>query len=309
MRMLVEQSAIFHQKVGIMKDKNGDMISFSGSINETAKAWVQNFEEFKVFKNWVDADQDRFQSDVDKFDKFWNNRFEGLKVYDIPVALKKKLIDTAPSDFDDIDFTWRSNPRSKKRKIEEIIEFDATQGSDPVSSFKPALFEDLKKLRWYQQDAIQSWLDANYHGILEMATGSGKTFVGIMSSYCLFREKKKLCVVILVPSKQLVMQWGDTLRRYTDNIILISSTINQKKIKDNLDSYLYLFKNSELNHFFIVTTIQSYFNKVHSTIQKIDPENVLLIVDEAHWLGASETMTNFRSYSFQLFIGINCNTR
>lgn len=45
-------TSLFHQKVGIMIDERGDMISFSGSINETAQAWLENIEEFKVFRSW-----------------------------------------------------------------------------------------------------------------------------------------------------------------------------------------------------------------------------------------------------------------
>ena len=36
------RESIFHQKVGIFTDKEGNMISFSGSINETAQAWLNN---------------------------------------------------------------------------------------------------------------------------------------------------------------------------------------------------------------------------------------------------------------------------
>ncbi len=36
------KTGIFHQKVGILEDSEGNKISFSGSINETAYAWNQN---------------------------------------------------------------------------------------------------------------------------------------------------------------------------------------------------------------------------------------------------------------------------
>ena len=38
------RNSLFHQKVGIVMDATGDMISFSGSINETAQAWLNNIE-------------------------------------------------------------------------------------------------------------------------------------------------------------------------------------------------------------------------------------------------------------------------
>ena len=45
-------TSMFHQKVGIFFDEYGNGISFSGSINETAKGWLGNIEEFKTFKSW-----------------------------------------------------------------------------------------------------------------------------------------------------------------------------------------------------------------------------------------------------------------
>ena len=48
----VKEHAIVHQKVGIMYDTDGNTISFSGSNNESATGWLENIEEFKVFKNW-----------------------------------------------------------------------------------------------------------------------------------------------------------------------------------------------------------------------------------------------------------------
>ena len=44
-------TGLFHQKIGIAFDREGNIVSFSGSINETAQAWLNNIEEFKVFDN------------------------------------------------------------------------------------------------------------------------------------------------------------------------------------------------------------------------------------------------------------------
>ena len=67
------QAGLFHQKVGVMKDHDGNLISFSGSINETAAAWINNDEEFKVFNNW-EGNTDYLQRDVNRFETLWNNQ-------------------------------------------------------------------------------------------------------------------------------------------------------------------------------------------------------------------------------------------
>ena len=45
-------NSLFHQKVGLFFDDCENIVSFSGSINETAQAWINNIEVFKVFKSW-----------------------------------------------------------------------------------------------------------------------------------------------------------------------------------------------------------------------------------------------------------------
>jgi hypothetical protein len=49
------KQGIFHQKVGILEDIDGNQISFSGSDNESAMGWFSNIEEFKVFRNQIEA--------------------------------------------------------------------------------------------------------------------------------------------------------------------------------------------------------------------------------------------------------------
>lgn len=57
----VGSNSIFHQKVGILTDSKGNIITFSGSVNETAFGWLGNIEEFKVFRNWESGEIDYVQ--------------------------------------------------------------------------------------------------------------------------------------------------------------------------------------------------------------------------------------------------------
>jgi hypothetical protein len=47
-------SGIFHDKVGIFRDRSSNALSFSGSINETWQGWYPygNHESFEVFQSW-----------------------------------------------------------------------------------------------------------------------------------------------------------------------------------------------------------------------------------------------------------------
>ena len=43
---------IYHEKVGIITDREGNRLSFSGSINETWAGWINNRESFHVHLSW-----------------------------------------------------------------------------------------------------------------------------------------------------------------------------------------------------------------------------------------------------------------
>ena len=84
-------NGLFHQKVGVLTDRDGNQLSFSGSINESASAWVYNNEEFKVFKGWTDS-CDYYLRDKQRFEEIWHGRRNNIKVYDLPDAIKNELI-------------------------------------------------------------------------------------------------------------------------------------------------------------------------------------------------------------------------
>ena len=46
---IVNDGAIFHAKEGVIEDKDGQRLGFSGSVNETPNGWTSNFETIQTF--------------------------------------------------------------------------------------------------------------------------------------------------------------------------------------------------------------------------------------------------------------------
>ena len=283
----VLRSGIFHQKIGIFTDNEGQMISFSGSVNETARAWIENVEEFKVFRSWIGGEYEHFRSDCEMFNRYWNGETDRVEVLEIPDAVRKHLIQMAPDNLDMLDLDWKPHETTVEDNNSEEV-----WGDDQPRKFNESIEIDINRLRDYQQEAIDNWRSNSWRGILEMATASGKTFTAIMGSYYLFKEIGKLCTVVLVPSKQLVKQWGKELKKYTDNVVLISS--DEKNWKAMVNDFVSLFRMGSVDHLYIVSTIRSYTNSAEKMLLKIPSQQKLLIVDEAHWVGAVEAQTHFK---------------
>jgi superfamily II DNA or RNA helicase len=242
---------IFHLKFGIFTDINGDEVSFSGSINETYEGLTNNIEEFKVFRSWVAEENKYLKNDSALFDSYWNG------------TINKK------------DYLIADMPEKFKGAITKISQETATGVRHAV--------KQLPKLWPHQQTAIDKWTDNNFTGILEMATGTGKTIVAMS---CIRRmadtHPDNFLVVIGCPTNVLVAQWKEKLKEYINGFDVI--TISQNETKDNI--YRAVVNSQETNRIILgsfVSLSKSWFTD--TIIEKYEGK-IMFIADEAHWLGA-----------------------
>jgi superfamily II DNA or RNA helicase len=93
-RRVIRSDAIFHEKTGIVEDKTGDRVAFTGSINETVSGWTTNWESFNCFTSWNDAG--RVDAEEASFAKLWADRAPRAIVFDVPSAVREKLLGFMP---------------------------------------------------------------------------------------------------------------------------------------------------------------------------------------------------------------------
>jgi hypothetical protein len=243
----------FHPKFGIFYDDSNNRIAFSGSVNETAGAWRRNIENFDVFLSWIPGEAERrIDPKVIQFERMWSGNLGGKwRTLDLPSAVKDKIIlDYAPADF----------PKE--------IEFDSK--------------DNAYGLRSYQLDALTAWVNANRVGILEMATGTGKTRT---AKACIgsTQELGPLLTIVVAPYQHICDQWVKELSEF--NPLSIGPNWRKKLAEAHTEVVLgrrqnltiVAVKNTAGSKDF-VAAIQNMFGSFH---------NALLVGDEVHWLGAS----------------------
>jgi superfamily II DNA or RNA helicase len=271
---VVPPGNLSHMKVGIIEDKEGNSLSFSGSNNETPSGWEHNIEEFKVFRGWVEQEKGYFESDTSKFSDLWEGRGKRIKVFNLPQAISDKIIRSA-----------------KKNGPPKLIQ-DLSAMSPKIERFKPR--EDQLK-------AFEAWREKKHMGIFEMATGTGKTFAGLMCLNYILEQHKRLVCVIAAPGEILVSQWQEDLleaaRSGSEDYFgklssirpdrkIIASGENQSWRKELINA-LHDLKNSEGGSLLIFTTHATLSSP--DFISRIQSDTALpsmLIVDEVHGLGA-----------------------
>ena len=93
----VPDNALFHEKTGIIEDRGGDRIAWTGSLNETAAGWRRNWETINVFKSWG-PERDRVDEEERNFASLWANRPSRVLVLDVPEAVRRDLLRFMPAD-------------------------------------------------------------------------------------------------------------------------------------------------------------------------------------------------------------------
>lgn len=271
----IDNLAIFHQKVGIFEDKYGNIISFSGSINETSSAWLRNVEEFKVFKNWIEGQNIYCSDDVKKFNDFWNCSRNNVKIIPLPEAVRKKMISIIPRKIDDsFSFLLQEEANSQK----SLFDFN---------------------LFFYQKNAVQKWLDNKRNLICEMATGTGKTRVALACISNVLENYRKVVIVIACPQNTLSLQWKEEVEKLNiiadETIIVDSTNVNWKVELETILLDIALEKKKSL---LIYTTHQT--NSSDEFIKRLESykygTKYFFIGDEAHGLGANKAKNGLKPY-------------
>lgn len=177
---------IFHEKVGIFTDRDGNHVAFSGSSNETAGGLVENFESIKVFCSWRDQ-EGRVLEEVENFEALWNDSTPGLRIMEFSEAGKELL-----ERFRDLD------------KPPAGLSLDQVKDPGPQTAFSPP---QSFELRPYQIDAIRAWSKAGGKGIFAMATGSGKTLTALTLASKVAEKNRPLVLIVVCPYINLCRQW------------------------------------------------------------------------------------------------------
>lgn len=275
---------MYHEKMGLIEDEEGNIVAFSGSMNESATAMSINYETIDVFRSWGDQNEaDRVRLKQNAFFSIWNDSEPNIKVLEFP-SISRALIDKykkAAPNFDVDKEQFPPREKHTRRYKDGNIEF-------LTSAIGPRIPDNIS-LHDYQKEAIASWVGENYHGIFDMATGTGKTFTGLGAISKISEDMNdKLAVIIVCPYQHLVEQWVEDIVRFNMKPIIGYSSSPQKDWKQRLSKAVRDQKlRADKSFFCFVCTNATFTNDfVQEQISKIQSP-VLLVVDEAHNFGAA----------------------
>jgi len=252
----------FHDKFGTFGDDFGQRISFLGSYNDTMKGF-RNFESIHLFYSWDRYGVDSVSEYEQRFARIWLDREENLKTFRLPEAIRQRIL----------------QERTSERPYREPVPNEWQPRGLTLRDFSP---------RPYQQAAIDAWVKNNRRGILDMATGTGKTVTALTAiSKC----EDVGYIVIGAPSRQLVTQWLDSLKQVDGIQLPIEISSNNPNWQNDVLPRLRLAGSgrSDRKPYVFVGTYQSLSGKRFQELlmqSATKPNLGLLVADEVHNAGA-----------------------
>lgn len=253
---------VYHDKLGILEDFDGNIIVFYGSSNSSANGYQNNYEKIRVVKSWDGNYSDTIADEQREFNALWNGTNPYISTYSFQQSAKKQILQV-------ID---------QRAKVNKNIE--------PI------------QLRDYQKKAIDAWVDNDYHGFYVMATGTGKTWTAIFSAKKLL-ESTAAMIVVIAPYKHLVKQWADDIVKAFPGVKIIMVSSENPQWDNQITQEIIRKRYNPNTQIVIVSTIKSFNTDRFNTVISKSNEDKLLIVDEAHRFTARDDKLH-ETYKYML---------
>ena len=281
-KVAFRKRGLFHQKIGIMIDESSNIVTFNGSMNETESALNPEFnsEEITVFKSWNSGQIQYVQNHCDNFDKLWsNNSSSATYVCDLPEVISENLniISRQPGFVPSLE--------QERNLIAEFLQRTDTR-SRTTPRVPTHLFNQIFKMREHQIDALRCWKENGYNGILELATGTGKTITAIFAATKIAERNAGISLIVSVPYVNLADQWCEELKLF--NIHALKCYGLQKDWYSKLSSYCERNDTNQDEFIAIVVVNKTLKNEAfQKQINKFDMDRTFFIGDECHHHGSA----------------------
>ena len=261
---------IFHDKVGIFLDTDEQRVVFKGSMNETwpGLAADGNLESIDVYASWRNEENaQRVDDEVQYFDNLWHDRQPGVTVTPFPEVVQRELREIAE------EARWEEYVDEICIELEAAARLSADQGPGSRTPLP------------HQVAALEAWAQRGRRGILEHATGSGKTFTAL----CAIRSSLDRCEIplVLVPSELLLNQWREELTQTfeSDEILLLVCGGGNQAWKKQRRLSLWTRDDSADDSRVVLATIQTASSDVFRQLLQ-EGAHLFVVADEVHRMGS-----------------------
>jgi len=117
-KFALRRQGMYHEKIGIFRDRDSNTVVFQGSANETPHGMIAtlNAESISVYKSWEPEIFSIYGVEfIEGFERLWNNLEENTVVLDVPSTTYQRISEKVSSEAYSIE---------NIEDIEELLEGD-----------------------------------------------------------------------------------------------------------------------------------------------------------------------------------------
>ena len=298
--------SLFHKKKGIFNFPWGDKLYHIGGENFSVGGLEINNEHFCTFQSWHERDLEVIEENEKLFEKAW----EGKSTKYVTKKLNQKTLDMIIA---------RAPPKFKK-KFDKVIVIRKNQKPDSIVTKydenkdiqSPKSIEDYLEVteeKWRFQERARLKFIKEKRGILEMATGTGKTRTALAILTQLINENKINKIIIQMKGNELLAQWEDNIKTWLNSKIdnQVNLLIYTHK-KNQSSDFLLNFDNPEID---LILVSQHNLENLLKKINEHNLEKTIIIHDEVHDLFAPKIREKVigKQKKFEYKLGLSATAR
>jgi len=238
----------YHEKSGYFTFKDDQIIAHYGSFNESESGHRHNNESVMLFSSSFGTGN-LAKVTKDDVDRDWEGT-EFVEVHKISKETLKRIKENAPS--------------KRPKRIKKIPDID------------PDIWEHKKK-------AIEVFLKRK-NGILEMATGTGKTKTALEAAKVLYERGEIDSIICTTRGTDLLDQWYLEFCEWIAKNPSLEELLPFRHYSKNHDIEKYLFDNR--NKILVVSRNKSNLKNLLPALSGDEKKRCLVIHDEIHSLGS-----------------------
>ena len=257
--IFIVNGPLYHDKVGFFEDSKHDIVSFTGSGNETKPGLGidGNFERYVA--SWSSS------SSFEEYGMHWSNELRN--------AIDK--LEYAGAEI--VRFDKFTGQFLHKHEIKKSLDgFDELKSIEYDVNYFDYNILSPNGPQKHQLRAYRGWIDNNHRGLFEHATGTYKTATGLLCADHYLGTNDH--VVISAPLRIIADNWYDLVSKCFDSrVAVIKCWGDNSNWKEELSN---LIDSGKKGIFLFVN--KSLWNQDGINALKVLKNRFLLIADEAH---------------------------
>lgn len=272
---------IFHDKLGVFADLDGRRVTFVGSANETWAAWGLNHESFEVFCSWRgERELLRTRNHAYYFDNLWDGHERDVRVERLDAVTRDDLLNIADPSLEHAISEVRLPPKDASGRV-------------------------ARTLLPHQMAVLENWEQSGHRGIVNFATGAGKTLTGIHAIKLWTSQRRP--ALILVPGAELHGQWAGELRQESPDARVLVAGSGASLLDWHRLLPAFCRPTSSTPHI-VLATMQTFATAAFQE-RLAAASDLLVVVDELHRAGSRRVLDALTATPMAATLGLSATYR